>query len=66
MIEAIVLFCWVFPVDNLVHKSCIPFRHQMHQSENVSDCRSLLALKIKEVKGDGGRVQMALCVMHRT
>jgi hypothetical protein len=66
MIEAIILFCWVFTVDGLAHKSCIPFRHQMHQSETVRDCRSFLAFKIEEMRGDGGRVQMALCVMHRT
>tara|TARA_R100000687_G_C6302118_1_gene96428 strand:- start:32 stop:232 length:201 start_codon:yes stop_codon:yes gene_type:complete len=66
MIEAIILFCWVFTVDGLAHKSCIPFRHQLHQSQNVSDCRSFLTFKIKEVRGDGGKVQMAQCVMHRT
>jgi hypothetical protein len=66
MIEGIILFCWVLTSDGPVHESCKSYRYQMHQSENMDDCRYFISRKIKEVKGTNARVQMALCVMHRT
>lgn len=65
MVEAVIMFCWIATAETGWQKDCELFSHRMHHSQTIRNCRAFLAFKIKEVKNDGARVEMAQCVIRR-
>tara|TARA_Y100000310_G_scaffold343106_1_gene449216 strand:+ start:805 stop:1005 length:201 start_codon:yes stop_codon:yes gene_type:complete len=64
MIEAVFMFCWLHINDGMwAYRDCEQIAYAMHRTYSVRDCRDFLAHKIEEVKGDGGKAQLALCVV---